>query len=305
MDNLGESIKKQRESKNVSLEELSARTKISLAILKDIESGKFDRYKGDEAYVKMYLKKISQALNMDSRVVTDQYIELTKEIELEDLHEKEDLIQHNQDVVKKGKKFSFDAPHLARNPSVYEDKSHVTIIRTAIILILVCLVIGVVWWGIYLTRSKAPDPNFVPQNNTTVEGEVNTDPSEEQTPNQNPSVSSNVTFTKRGQLDFLFKLPEGSEKFTLKMEFGNKTWEELRVNGVKYPEFESKIYAPNEDGTPAVVELEMNVAEFETLSIKNGYSQGHKYYVNGQEIPLEEEDRSYGVTILNLTLEKE
>ena len=154
MDNLGEDIRRKRESKKMTIEDLSAKTKISVAVLRDIEKGKFDRYKGDEAYVKMYLKKISQALDMDSEQLTEQYVELTREIELEDLKEKEMLEEHNEEIVKKGKKFSFKAPQLTRKPSVYEDKSHVTIIRTVIILVLVCLVIVVIWFGFYAKRTK-------------------------------------------------------------------------------------------------------------------------------------------------------
>ena len=41
----------------MTIEDLSAKTKISVAVLRDIEKGKFDRYKGDEAYVKMYFKE--------------------------------------------------------------------------------------------------------------------------------------------------------------------------------------------------------------------------------------------------------
>ena len=57
MDNLGQNIRQKREKKQMTIEDLSAKTKISVAVLRDIENGKFDRYKGDEAYVKMYLKK--------------------------------------------------------------------------------------------------------------------------------------------------------------------------------------------------------------------------------------------------------
>ena len=58
MDNIGQRIREKREKQKISIEELSQRTKISITVLKDIEAGKFDRYEGDEAYVKMYLKKI-------------------------------------------------------------------------------------------------------------------------------------------------------------------------------------------------------------------------------------------------------
>ena len=104
MDNLGQNIRQKREKKQMTIEDLSAKTKISVAVLRDIENGKFDRYKGDEAYVKMYLKKISQALEMDGEQLTEQYIELTREIELEELKEKEIQEDHNEEIVNKGKK---------------------------------------------------------------------------------------------------------------------------------------------------------------------------------------------------------
>lgn len=62
----------------------------------------------------MYLKKITNILNMDTEMVTQQYVELTREIALEDVKEKEEKEQHNDEVVKKGRKFSFEAPQLAR-----------------------------------------------------------------------------------------------------------------------------------------------------------------------------------------------
>ncbi|MEG0366674.1 MAG: helix-turn-helix domain-containing protein, partial [Coprobacillus sp.] len=225
MDNLGEYIRRQREAKRMSVEELSQVTKISVAVLNDIENGKFDRYKGDEAYVKMYLKKISSVLSLDSNDVTQQYVELTQEIEFAKLQEKENA-EHDEPKPKaKSKSFSFKAPQLARKPSVYEDKSHMTMIRTGIVLILVCLVIAVVWFGFYSTRSKTNEPNFVPTDTPTVDGDVGT--GEDETPNTNqptnPSdTNANITFTRNGVLDFDMVLPEGVEKITFKMEFGTK-----------------------------------------------------------------------------------
>ena len=106
-------------------------------------------------------------------------------------------------------------------------------------------------------------------------------------------------------MDFRFKLPSGTDKFTFKIEFGNKSWAQLSVNGTQYDGFDSRIYGPNADGTPETVELEFTVADFENLTLKNGYSAGHHYYINGQEIPLTEDDVSYSVSTLKLTLEKE
>lgn len=305
VDDLGGNIQKQREAKHLTIEELSQLTKISPAVLRDIESGKFDRYKGDEAYVKMYLKKISLALNMDSGDVTQQYVDLTKEIELEEIKDKKEEKKHNRSVEKKDKKISFHAPEFTRKPSVYEDKSHVAIIRTVIVLVLVCLVIVAVWYGFFLTSQKEPDPLFTPPKNPTVQGEVDTNQSENNENNNQPPVTQDVLFTRNSQLDFSFKLPPGTETFTFKMEFANSSWNNLKVNGIQYSGFESRLYQQAADGTPETVELEFNVNEFENLTLRIGYCVGHKFYINNQEIPLEEEDTVRGAVNMKLALEKE
>ena len=152
---------------------------------------------------------------------------------MEELQERVENENRQEKLVKKGKKFSFEAPELARKPSVYEDKSHVTIIRAAIILILVCLVIAVIWFGFYATRSKTKDPTFVQPSQPTVEGEV---PTEEQSNQEEPNTqdqtsSTDIQMTRNDQLDFSFRLPENSETFVFKIEFGQKSWAQLTVNG--------------------------------------------------------------------------
>lgn len=310
MDNLGQYIREKRERKGMTIEELSKRTLISPAILKDIEGGKFDRYTGEEAYVKMYLKKISNVLDLDTADVTQQYIELTREIEIEKLKEAEQINDYNTDVVEKGKKFTFDSPKLARKPSVYEDKMHVTIIRSVIILVIICSIILVCWYGFYKTRSQTENPTFKPNDTSSIEGEVPTnDPADNtntpaDTTEDNTTVDSGVTFTRNDVLDFDFTLPEGSEQFTLKIEFMTKSWAKMSVNGSTYNEFESKIYHNNDSEEPETVELIFNVADFNKLKLRNGCSLGHKYYINGQLIPLTEEDSFEAPSNLVLELVK-
>ena len=151
---------------------------------------------------------------MDSEQLTEQYIELTREIELEDLKEKEMQEEHNEEIVKKGKKFSFKAPQLTRKPSVYEDKSHVTIIRAAIILGFgmsshCCNLV----WILCNTYSKTEEP-AKPENQLTVEGEVDPVPPDNHLSNpryimvinQN-TTEETVQFTRNDFLDYSFVLP--------------------------------------------------------------------------------------------------
>lgn len=308
MDNLGEKIRKQREEKKMTIEELSKETFLSVAVLKDIEAGKFDQYEGDETYVKMYLKKISDALDLNREELTQSYVALTEEIKLAQLQEKSEVEKNQkEDIVKKGQSFNFDAPHLARKKSVYEDKSHVKIIRYVIVLVLIALVFGVLWWGISQTKSKVDNPSFDPEQQKISEGKVSDDSDKkddikddikDQTDSQTPT-NENVTFTRKDMLNFEFELPKDTESFTFKIVYGNQSWSSLKVNGKDYKDFSSKIYQKDD-----TIELTFKVSEFKKLRLRNGYSMGHKYYINGVEIPLIDDDSSESATNLILTLKK-
>lgn len=317
VNDLSQRIREKREKQNLTIEDLSLKTKISISVLKDIEAGKFDRYDGDEAYVKMYLKKISQVLDMDAMELTQEYVALTQEIELEKLQEKQIKEEaRKEEVVKRRKNFSFKVPQLTRKPSVYEDRSHMNIIRAVIVLIIICLIVVVFWYGFYTTRKQSEKPEFKPSTQTQVEGEVTPDQKDDETNNDGtnnddsqdnttPSQDSNVTFTRTKAMTYEVKLPEGTEEFTFKMEFGNATWASLKVNGQSYNDFKEKIYHNNDSQEFETVELKFKVADFENLELKNGYSMGHHYYINGQELPLDEKDISEGVSRLKLILVKE
>lgn len=312
MENLGEKIKQRRIEKKLSIEELSKETFLSIAIIKDIEAGKFDRYQGEETYVKMYLKKISEALDMNKEELTQSYLELTQQIKLAQLEEeKEKEVSNNEEIVKQGKDFNFSIPKLTRKKSVYEDKSHIKVIRIILIVVLVTLIVGVVWWGISATKSKVDNPTFDKTDTTKIDGNVTDDNTESKETKTNPnekttenSTTSKVTFTREENstsknISYKFKLSDSSDTFKFKVVYGNDSWSSMTVNNQNYSDFEAKIYKKDE-----TVELEFKVSDFETLDLKNGYSMGHKYYINDEEIPLTEDDSSESISHLVLTIDK-
>lgn len=296
MENLGEKIKKQREAKHMTVEDLSKKTYLSIAVIKDIEAGKFDLYEGDETYVKMYLKKISEVLELDTFELTQSYYELTQEIKLNQIKEKEELEKKQNDMIKKGKTFHYETPKYTRKKSVYEKKSHIHIIRVGIVFLLIALIFAITWWGISKTKSNVSDPTFNPQNQPTIEGDVMDEPTQENTPTNNDVLfSKDVQFVKNDKLDYSFTIKNNPDKFIFKVVFGSKSWASLKVNGSTYNDFKEDIYEKDD-----VVEVELNSDEFESLDLKNGYSMGHKYYINDVEIPLSEDEYSESVSHLKL-----
>ena len=89
MDKVSEYLKAARIAKGVTIDEIAEATLLSPSIIKDIEEGHFDRFSGDELYVKMYIRKIARYLEIDESIADDYYIK-TREIKLAEIQNHED-----------------------------------------------------------------------------------------------------------------------------------------------------------------------------------------------------------------------
>lgn len=302
--NISEIIKQKREEKGLSVEELSSQTMLSIAIINDLENGNFDHYQGEEAYMKMYLRKICRALDIDEKEVQNEYLNLTQKIELEELQEAEAQSEHAKKKLsadeEKAKAFRFEKPSFTNNKGVVGDKSHLNVIRVIIIILLVAMIFCVGFFAISKTKSKANVPSFT-SNQQTAAGEVTKKPSKKKTEKKKEETVPAVTYTRNSDLNYNFKLKDpNAQTFKLKVEYSKKCWGSLYVNRTKYTKFEGKVY--NEGDS---VEVTLNTADFNTLRFVSGEQSGVKVYVDDVEVPLTDEEKAEtGLKYTNLTLEK-
>lgn len=302
--NISEIIKQKREEKGLSVEELSSQTMLSIAIINDLENGNFDHYQGEEAYMKMYLRKICRALDINEKEVQNEYLNLTQKIELEELQEAEAQSEHAKKKLsadeEKAKAFRFEKPSFTNNKGVVGDKSHLNVIRVIIIILLVAMIFCVGFFAISKTKSKANVPSFT-SNQQTAAGEVTKKPSKKKTEKKKEETVPAVTYTRNSDLNYNFKLKDpNAQTFKLKVEYSKKCWGSLYVNRTKYTKFEGKVY--NEGDS---VEVTLNTADFGTLRLVSGEQSGVKVYVDDVEVPLTDEEKAEtGLKYTNLTLEK-
>lgn len=322
MDRVSEYIKKQREAKGVTLEQLSKDTLISVAVLKDIENGRFDQYKGDELYVKMYLKRIADFLELDSDEIVKDYISLTQEINLNDLKE---MKSNNIDELAKGTTFvdklgdSFKnikpSPASKLPKRVYEDRFLTRYLKFGAILVVFVAIVFVIWYAVVSVEKSKDSSEFNNNTNPTVEGEVVTDKDDTNKDNtdedntEETTTNDKVEIIKNGTMDYNFKLDSSVSEFTFKIEFVGRTWSSLRVNGAEVSDFEQRIYNNanvNNDlnATPEVIERTFKVADFNSLELKLGYNWGHRFYINGQQIEIDQNDYSNTSSVLKLAVIK-
>ena len=167
MDKISEKIKAARIAKGVTIEEVAEATLLSVNIIKDIEDGAFERFVGDELYVKMYLKKIARYLEIDE-TIADDYYAITREIKKADL---KDLENKKEDIgsvtfVDKVKNIQPTKKQPTRK-GVYEDHYILRYVKYAIVIIIVIAIIIVLGYSFVFMKSN--DSSFKNSNTSKTE----------------------------------------------------------------------------------------------------------------------------------------
>ena len=328
MDKISEKIKAARIAKGVTIEEVAEATLLSVNIIKYIEDGAFERFVGDELYVKMYLKKIARYLEIDE-TIADDYYAITREIKKADL---KDLENKKEDIgsvtfVDKVKNIQPTKKQPTRK-GVYEDHYILRYIKYAIVIIIVIAIIIVLGYSFVFTKSN--DSSFKNSNTSKTETSetlkkktTETDKkktTKSDTTKKDEQTSTEITFTKNADGDYSFKLPDGydQETFKLKVDFTFATRVDLHVNGdpnsYQTDTFKRGVYsgslAPSmsdalkDDSACESVELEFNVNDFQYLEFSYSWNIGHRYYINDQKLPLEESDHNNTIKTFKLTMVK-
>ena len=328
MDKISEKIKAARIAKGVTIEEVAEATLLSVNIIKDIEDGAFERFVGDELYVKMYLKKIARYLEIDE-TIADDYYAITREIKKADL---KDLENKKEDIgsvtfVDKVKNIQPTKKQPTRK-GVYEDHYILRYVKYAIVIIIVIAIIIVLGYSFVFMKSN--DSSFKNSNTSKTETSetlkkktTETDKkktTKSDTTKKDGQTSTEITFTKNADGDYSFKLPDGydQETFKLKVDFTFATRVDLHVNGdpnsYQTDTFKRGVYsgslAPSmsdalkDDSACESVELEFNVNDFQYLEFSYSWNIGHRYYINDQKLPLEESDHNNTIKTFKLTMVK-
>ena len=270
MDKISEKIKAARIAKGVTIEEVAEATLLSVNIIKDIEDGAFERFVGDELYVKMYLKKIARYLEIDE-TIADDYYAITREIKKADL---KDLENKKEDIgsvtfVDKVKNIQPTKKQPTRK-GVYEDHYILRYVKYAIVIIIVIAIIIVLGYSFVFTKSN--DSSFKNSNTSKTE-------------------TSETLKKKTTETDYSFKLPDGydQETFKLKVAFTFATTVDLHVNGdpnsYQTDTFKKGVYSSNlanisasdalkDDSACESVELEFNVNDFQYLEFSYSWNLG-------------------------------
>ncbi|WP_294581180.1 RodZ family helix-turn-helix domain-containing protein [uncultured Thomasclavelia sp.] len=330
MNSISERVKKEREARGITLEELAKGTFISVAVLKDIESGNFDKFKGDELYLKMYLRKIAKYLGLEEKELDSDFENLTQEIQLEEIRQEDlakRLAEENKKNVTISEKVSDSLKDLkkvkskkaiSKNKPVYENHYFLRYLKYILVGVIIVALIIVIWYTLVATRVDDGSSDFNNNNSPTVEGSNETtdqntndtnDNEDSNEPAQQPEKTTpavTITKTDEGDLTYNFTLAESETTVRFKVEFVGRTWARLDYNGSEYSGFNSGIYndanrSDSLEATPETVELEFSKEEFQNLDLRIGYFMGHRFYINDTQIEIDPSEYDGGTKDLILT----
>lgn len=329
IETIGATLKQARVASGQTIDEVSKITHISKTIIQDIEAEKFEKYRRDELYIKNYIKRLAAYYRLDEQELLDSYLDITQEISLSEIKKREDLKKKQEkeseastitgninETLAEIKKVS-TIKKQNRNRRVYRNNHIRDNFRYLVIVAVVLLMIVALFFGITKLSSKSTDTNFnnvaqpVIEDNTDSASDDGTDVDQTQEPvvEEPEEQAAAVEYVKNSALNYTIKLPEGTETFTFKVVFVGRTWAALAVNGSNYSDFAQTIYNNDntsndlsDEGEP--VEITFTTAEFTELSLRLGYNQGHRFYVNNVELVTDQSDYNDSTANFILTLEK-
>lgn len=259
MKKLGEKLKKKREEKHLSLEEVSAQTQITLGCLNAIENGDSSHFHDDFSYLPYYLRQYGKLLGIPDREMESEIKRLKGDIASvseKELFEKSDKTNGEKETKKK---FDF---------------RHFTLICT--ILILAALILYV------LIRYVFPSFRIIDPPEDAVVPEV--------TPHEEYVISTAVPeIVKAGKKDYNIYGWEADKAIEIRMDvFSDETYIGHAIqNDEEINDPENRIYSANESAKFYYV-----VQNEDVLVLHLSKMGENRIYLNGAELPIDEESRS-------------
>lgn len=280
MKNVGLRLKEQREEVGFTLEEMSAKTKITIPQLRALEEGDLNFFKEDISYVPYFVRFYAQALYLD-------YETLRVEVDnaIKDLHHTQKLkvVAQNRST-KENIESRIKDKKMVKNASVLRpagkrkvDYSLLSLL-VFIILLLITL-IGIFFVYIYPMINESNANN---NNNTTIIGLPENPNDVDNKPNEDdvdiPFVSA-LAVTKVNPQEYDLTGYVDNEEVLITVTFVRDVWMKVFIDGVATENPKSKIYKKDE-----VMEIRLLAKDDLDVMLHFGNLKGNIVSINGQEI---------------------
>lgn len=279
MKDVGLRLKEQREEVGFTLEEMSAKTKITTPQLRALEEGNLEFFKEDISYVPYFVRFYAQALYMDYETLRVEVDNAIKDLQ----HTQKLKVVAQNKTTKENIDNRIKDKNLLKNASVLRpagkrkvDYSLLSLL--VFIILLVIMLVGIFFVYVYPmindSRSNNPDNTIVglPKNPNDVEEKPNEDD-----PNI-PFVSA-ITITKVNAREYDITGYVDNEEVLITVTFVRDVWMKVYIDGVATDNPKSKIYKKDE-----VMEIRLLAKDDLDVMLHFGNLKDNVVIVNEEEI---------------------
>jgi transcriptional regulator with XRE-family HTH domain len=279
MKNVGLRLREQREEVGFTLEEMSAKTKITTPQLRALEEGNLDFFKEDISYVPYFVRFYAQALYMDYETLRVEVDNAIKDLQ----HTQKLKVVAQNKTTKENIDNRIKDKNLLKNASILRpagkrkvDYSLLSLL--VFIILLVIMLVGIFFVYVYPmindSRSNNPDNTIVglPKNPNDVEEKPNEDDPDI------PFVSA-IVITKVNAREYDITGYVDNEEVLITVTFVRDVWMKVYIDGVATDNPKSKIYKKDE-----VMEIRMLAKDDLDVMLHFGNLKDNVVIVNEEEI---------------------
>lgn len=274
MKEIGATLKKRREELGYTLEEMSNKTRISVAQLKALEEGDLEFFKDDLSYVRYFVRFYCQALYLDFEPLRNQLSldldQFTETMSLKEIHDREEMQSNIERKISKA------------SGTIKKEKRK---IDYSLVSLLAVIAVMVVCLGVVLFKTVPGWFKDKPQDVRPPVAEVT--PTPETEPTETPSVidqpsALSVTMSANDPSTYEIRGWKDSETVSINVTFAQDTWIRVLENDIATDNPASTTYHAQD-----VMEITRNASKDLKITIHFGIVRGNVITVNGQEVQLE------------------
>lgn len=282
MERLGSVLKERRLELNLTLEDMSTKTKLSVPQLQAIEEGNISFFKEDLSYLNYFVRYYANALNVNydeiRDILDDAVTNYTDAINLSQIQKKEEI---SSSVREKTKQNPPRNSGMNRAKPSYRkiDIPTLGLLVLAIAIIAGMILVGVKWIIPMIGSTDPITPPPIVNPNPDKEEDKTPEEGNSQTPESPETPDQKYVVTKIDATTYEIKGWSPQEEFKFGVNIQNRSWMQFLENSKILAEPKSIIY---ENG--ATIDVSVIAEKDKVFIINFGYFSGNTITLNGQTI---------------------
>lgn len=280
MKEIGELLKQKRLEKGYTIDEVSAKTRLSIPHIKAIEAGNVDYFKNDLPYLRYFLRSYCELVDVEFDSIKDQIQDAvedyTQTFSMKSIEEHKKIEEHVRTHNAEHSKIQKSRKRKSRQHIDFSLISFLTIV-----IIVIASVVFVAGFFILRNMNEPTQPN--PPIVTPTPSDQVPDPTPDPEPDPEPVVEEKLVITAKDTTTYVISGYGDADELLLDVEFVPRAWFQATKDGNVLSDPAAKIYESGEK-----LQLKLDPAVDKKLDLRIGYFAGMKFKVNDVDVVLDD-----------------